>query len=137
MRQLFARLAGARAPWRYLFALVSGGLWALSFPQPGISILAWFAFVPLFVAAAPVPPKIAFRLGLVTGLAAYGTLLFGFTLVPARVGTSMAPADFLVGLALTGTWRSTRRRCLGSPKGPSAGGSRSSAPFRCCGWRGN
>ena len=34
----------------YLLALLSGVLVALSFPKPALSLLAWFAFVPLLLA---------------------------------------------------------------------------------------
>ena len=72
--------------WRYLSALVSGCLLALSFPQPGISPLAWFAFVPLLAAAAGLPGKVAFRLGVTAGFAAYLGIFYWLNIVLVSYG---------------------------------------------------
>jgi len=52
----------------YLPAVLSGVLLALSFPKPGLSLLAWVAFVPLLWAVAGATPRQSFRLGFVTGI---------------------------------------------------------------------
>ncbi|WP_129128496.1 apolipoprotein N-acyltransferase [Geomonas oryzae] len=77
---------GAATAGRYLPALCSGALLALSFPLPGISVLAWIAFVPLFVAADGVSPRFGFRLGFVAGSAAYAALLYWLNVVMTGYG---------------------------------------------------
>jgi len=79
-------IIGDRAAGRYLLALVSGAMLALSFPRPGISPLAWFAFVPLFIAAAGVTPKLGFKLGFTAGCAAYAGLLYWVNIVMTTYG---------------------------------------------------
>jgi apolipoprotein N-acyltransferase len=60
----------------YLLAVLSGVLLALSFPEPGLSFLVWFAFVPLLLAISSKTPRNAFRLGFVCGLSAYAGILY-------------------------------------------------------------
>jgi apolipoprotein N-acyltransferase len=56
-----------------VLTLISAGLYAASFPPLSLSLLAWVALVPLFVAAAWVPPGPAALCGLLWGVvAAYG-----------------------------------------------------------------
>ena len=83
---LFNRNTGAEEPGRYFWALLSGALLALSFPKPGISLLAWCAFVPLFAAAAGTTPKGCFKLGFVAGLAAYAGVLYWVNIVMVTYG---------------------------------------------------
>ena len=71
---------------RYLLALVSGAMLALSFPKPGISPLAWVAFVPLFIAAAGVSPRLGLKLGFLAGLTAYGGILYWVNIVMTSYG---------------------------------------------------
>ncbi|OGU09888.1 MAG: apolipoprotein N-acyltransferase [Geobacteraceae bacterium GWC2_58_44] len=85
MRRLTAVFGDPVLP-RYLLALLSGALLALSFPNPGISPLAWFAFVPLFAAAAGVPEKLAFKLGFAAGCTAYLGLLYWVNIVMISYG---------------------------------------------------
>ena len=59
---------------------------ALSFPQPGISPLAWCAFVPLFIAASGATPKVSFKLGFTAGCAAYAGLLYWLNIVMSSYG---------------------------------------------------
>ncbi|WP_298268210.1 apolipoprotein N-acyltransferase [Geobacter sp.] len=82
------RMSGYKAiPRRdYLMALLSGVLLALSFPTPGLSILAWVAFVPLLLACGRKDPRKAFRLGLVTGLSAYAGILYWINIVVTTYG---------------------------------------------------
>ena len=82
----FQAVSGAGPLPRYLLALVSGALLALSFPQPGISPLAWFAFVPLLSAAAGMPGKVAFRLGVTAGCAAYAGIFYWLNIVLTHYG---------------------------------------------------
>lgn len=71
---------------RYLLAALSGALLAFSFPRPSISPLAWFAFLPLFVAAAGVPARLGFKLGFTTGFVAYAALLYWLNIVMVGYG---------------------------------------------------
>ena len=57
-------------------AASSGFLLTLSFPKFDISWLAWFAFVPLFVAIRNLSLKNGFYLGLLAGLVHYLSLLY-------------------------------------------------------------
>lgn len=60
-----------------LFLAVSSGfLLTLSFPKTDISLLSWFALVPLFVALTDGSAKNGFYLGLCAGLAHYLTLVY-------------------------------------------------------------
>ena len=61
---------------KILLAVLSGFLLTLSFPNTGISWLAWFALVPLLVALRNLSPKNGFYLGLCTGFAHYLTLVY-------------------------------------------------------------
>ena len=67
-------------------ALSSGLLLALSFPLPGIALLAWVAFVPLLVACNGASPRQAFRLGMVAGLTAYAGILYWLNIVMTTYG---------------------------------------------------
>jgi len=70
----------------YLLALLSGILLALSYPKPALSALAWFAFLPLFLAIGRKTPKQAFLLGMVTGLTAFGGILYWINIVVTTYG---------------------------------------------------
>ena len=59
-----------------LLALLSGILLALSFPKPGLSLLAWVAFVPLFRAVAGSHPMQALKLGFIAGFSAYAGIVY-------------------------------------------------------------
>ncbi|MGD2099103.1 MAG: apolipoprotein N-acyltransferase [Desulfobacterales bacterium] len=59
-----------------LLAAASGLLLTGSFPKVGLDWLAWFALVPLLVAIANLPAKESFRMGFITGLVHYLTLLY-------------------------------------------------------------
>jgi len=71
---------------RYLLAVACGVLLALSFPKPGISILAWFAFLPLFAASAGASPRESFKLGFAAGAAAYAGILYWLNIVMVSYG---------------------------------------------------
>lgn len=87
---------------RYLLALISGGMLALSFPRPGISLLAWFAFVPLFVAAAGASPKVGFKLGFTAGCAAYAGILYWINIVMMSYGKLHWSVSGVLYLVLAG-----------------------------------
>jgi apolipoprotein N-acyltransferase len=59
---------------------------ALSFPNPGITPLAWIAFVPLLAAAAGTAPREALKLGFAAGVAAYAGILYWLNIVMAGYG---------------------------------------------------
>ncbi len=70
----------------YLLALLSGALYALSFPRAGLWPLAWIAFIPLFLACRHKDPGRAFRVGFVAGLGGFGALLYWLNIVMTRYG---------------------------------------------------
>ncbi len=84
----------------YILALLSGVLLALSFPEPGLSFLAWVSFVPLFMAIAGKEPRVAFRLGFVSGLAAYGGILYWLNIVMTTYGRLHWSVSFCLFLLL-------------------------------------
>ncbi|MBP1751376.1 MAG: acyltransferase [Geobacteraceae bacterium] len=84
----------------YLLALLSGGLLAVAFPKPDLSLLAWVAFVPLLLAAGQKSASKAFRLGFVSGLAAYGALLYWINIVVTTYGKLPLVASIVVFLTL-------------------------------------
>jgi len=84
----------------YLLAILGGALLALSFPKPDLSVLAWFAFVPLLLAIARKSPAQAFRLGMVYGLTAYGGLLYWLNIVMTLYGKLPDIVSFCLFLVL-------------------------------------
>lgn len=70
----------------YLLAVLAGVLLALSFPKPDVSVVAWFAFVPLLLAIGGKSPTHAFKLGFVCGLTAYGGILYWLNIVMTLYG---------------------------------------------------
>lgn len=69
-----------------LLAMVSGVLIALSFPNSGLSFLAWIALVPLLIALEDTTPRTAFRLGMTCGLCAYAGILYWINVVITDYG---------------------------------------------------
>ncbi|MEI7816837.1 MAG: apolipoprotein N-acyltransferase [Desulfuromonadales bacterium] len=67
-------------------AIVSGILIALSFPDPGISFLAWIALIPLLIALEDSTPRVAFRIGLTCGVTSYAFILYWLNIVFVRYG---------------------------------------------------
>ncbi|MBU0545585.1 MAG: apolipoprotein N-acyltransferase [Proteobacteria bacterium] len=61
---------------KIILAIISGILLTGSFPQTGLSWLAWFALTPLLIAAKDLQFKDGFKIGLITGLVHYITLLY-------------------------------------------------------------
>jgi apolipoprotein N-acyltransferase len=69
-----------------LLAMLSGVLVALSFPNAGLSFLAWVSLVPLMIALEGVSVRRAFRLGLTCGLVAYIGILYWINIVIVYYG---------------------------------------------------
>ena len=59
-----------------LLAAASGLLLTGSFPKVGLDWLAWFALVPLLIALVNLSARESFRMGFITGLIHYLTLLY-------------------------------------------------------------
>lgn len=85
----------------YLMALLSGALLALSFPSPGLSPLAWFAFAPLLLAIGKKTPAKAFRLGFVTGIVAYAGIFYWINIVITTYGKLPWTVSIFLFLLLT------------------------------------
>jgi len=71
-------------PW--LSASISGVLLALSFPLPGLSILAWMAFLPLLYAIRGNSPRSSFKLGFLAGFVAYAGIFYWLNIVMTTYG---------------------------------------------------
>lgn len=71
---------------RYLLAALSGALLAVSFPRPGLSVAAWFAFLPLLVAVGGAPARQAFKIAFSAGLVAYAGILYWLNIVMTVYG---------------------------------------------------
>ncbi len=72
------RPGGVKTPGRYLRvggALASGLLFALAFPAPDLTWLAWFALVPLLLAVGDLSPGQSFKYGYLAGALGFGILL--------------------------------------------------------------
>jgi len=69
-----------------LLAILSGALIALSFPNSGLSFLAWIALIPLLTALEGTDLRTAFRLGFTCGLAAYAGILYWINVVITYYG---------------------------------------------------
>ena len=61
---------------KIILAAASGILLTGSFPETGLSWLAWFALLPLLIAVRDLKFRQSFRLGILTGLVHYLTLLY-------------------------------------------------------------
>lgn len=85
VRLLSARLA-ALFDRAGLLAMASGVLIALSFPNSGLSFLAWIALIPLLIALEGTTPRMAFRLGFTCGLCAYAGILYWINIVITEFG---------------------------------------------------
>lgn len=70
----------------FVLAFFSGLLLSLSFPKPGLSVLAWVAFVPLLMSVADATPRQAFKLGMVAGFTAYTGIVYWLVIVMNSYG---------------------------------------------------
>jgi apolipoprotein N-acyltransferase len=59
-----------------ILAVSAGLLMTASFPKADLGELAWVAFIPLFYAIKGASPRRSFKLGFLTGIVHYGTLLY-------------------------------------------------------------
>jgi apolipoprotein N-acyltransferase len=84
----------------YFLALISGCLLAAAFPKPGLYILAWFAFVPLLLACGRKSAGKAFKLGLLTGIVAYGGILYWINIVVTTYGKLPPVVSFIIFMIL-------------------------------------
>lgn len=71
---------------RGCLAIASGVLIALSFPNPGLSFLAWVALIPLLIAMEESSPRAAFRIGVTCGVTGYALILYWLNIVFVRYG---------------------------------------------------
>lgn len=69
-----------------LLAACSGLLIALSFPNAGLSFLAWLALIPLLISLEGTSRRTAFRLGMTCGFSAYVVILYWINIVITRYG---------------------------------------------------
>jgi apolipoprotein N-acyltransferase len=69
-----------------LLAIASGVMVALSFPNSGLSFLAWIALIPLLTALEEASLPSAFRLGFTCGLIAYAGILYWINIVITEYG---------------------------------------------------
>jgi apolipoprotein N-acyltransferase len=68
-------------PKKILYAILSGVLLTASFPPGRLEWTAWFALVPLLVSIANESPRNAFKLGMISGVAHYLTLMYWIIVV--------------------------------------------------------
>ncbi|MCF8069335.1 MAG: apolipoprotein N-acyltransferase [Desulfobacterales bacterium] len=61
---------------KIFFSIVSGLLLTVIFPHSGLHIIAWIALIPFFFAIKGLSVKNSFRVGLITGMVHYISLLY-------------------------------------------------------------
>src|SRR5205085_11273370 len=84
----------------YPLAILSGLLWAASFPRIGLPGLAWVAPALMLATAAGKKGAESFRIGYVAGLAHYLASLYWLLLIPYRWHSlPLAPAAGLLALS--------------------------------------
>lgn len=71
---------------RGVLSILSGLLIALSFPNAGLSFLAWIALIPLLIALEQSTTREAWRLGFMCGFTAYSIILYWITIVMTQYG---------------------------------------------------
>ena len=86
-----------------LLAISSGVLIALSFPNCGLSFLAWSALIPLLIALEGSTLRTAFRLGFTCGLCAYAGILYWINIVITEYGHLPWAVSIVLYLILV-TW---------------------------------
>jgi apolipoprotein N-acyltransferase len=83
-----------------LIAAISGLLLTAAFPKIGLDWLAWFALVPLLYTLKDQPADAGFRLGFITGLVHFITLLYWLVPVMRTYGYLPAYLSVLILLLL-------------------------------------
>lgn len=89
---------------RWLWALASGTLLALSFPGVGLDFLSWFALIPLFFVLEQDSYWRSFWYSLVAGLAFFGTLLHWLYTLKEWTGPQILPIYLLLIIYLSLYW---------------------------------
>ncbi|WP_173200953.1 apolipoprotein N-acyltransferase [Geobacter sp. SVR] len=69
-----------------MLAILSGLMIACSFPNVGLSFLAWIALIPLLIALEGSSLRTAFRIGFTCGLSAYAVILYWINIVITHYG---------------------------------------------------
>ena len=91
-----------RPLWRdYGLAAMSGVLLAISFPLPGLAIVAWGALLPLLVAVGQKPARDAFRLGYCAGFVSFVAILYWLNIVMTTYGKLPLPVSLVLTLVLS------------------------------------
>lgn len=85
-------------PW--VSAVLTGLLLALSFPRPGLSILAWIAFLPLLYAIKGKSPAYSFKLGFLAGFVAYAGVFYWLNIVMTTYGKLPSPVSICLTLTM-------------------------------------
>ncbi len=83
-----------------LLAALSGVLLALSFPSPGLSLLAWGALVPLLAAVRDRTPLSAFKFGFLAGFVAYIGVFYWLNIVMTTYGKLPLAVSFSLTLVM-------------------------------------
>jgi len=83
-----------------LLAISSGVMVVLSFPNSGLSFLAWIALIPLLTALEGTDLRRAFRLGFTCGLVAYAGILYWINIVITEYGNLSWAVSILLYLTL-------------------------------------
>ena len=76
----------AGQPTKIILAILSGALLTLSFPPGRFSLLAWVALVPLFLSLDENSFSKSFKMGLISGLTHYLSLIYWITVVLGHYG---------------------------------------------------
>jgi apolipoprotein N-acyltransferase len=99
-RWLTQRTVGGLPVFDITLAATSGLLLTASFPKLDWGLFAWIALVPLFCAIKDKAPGASFKLGFVTGLAHYATLLYWIAGVMKTYGHLPVVVGWLIFLLL-------------------------------------
>lgn len=85
-------------PW--MSASLTGLLLAFSFPKPGVSLFAWFAFLPLFYALRGESPRSSFKLGFLAGFVANVGIFYWLNIVMTTYGKLPLPVSVSLSLLM-------------------------------------
>jgi apolipoprotein N-acyltransferase len=81
-------------------AALTGLLLALSFPRPGLAILAWVAFIPLLVVTRQEPVRRVFRLAFLSGFVAYCGIFYWLNIVMITYGKLPPAVSIFLSLVM-------------------------------------
>ncbi|MGE4181764.1 MAG: apolipoprotein N-acyltransferase [Limisphaerales bacterium] len=109
-----------RPPWlRFVFALLTGVIWALAFPRAGIAGFAWLVPGLLLAVTSGAPEGLAFRTAYVAGLTHHLISLSWLRFIPFPAGAYAGWFSLslflalLPGLWVVACWRMARRLGFG------------------------